>query len=356
MLASSATPFSVKDILNLSDSGVDELDPQALLYQAQSLEKAFFEEACHEGLLDADALLLPAAADSGAASTAGGGQCAPHLCLPYHAHCFEGGPGLDPGYAHQDDAPPAHLAQHCASGLADMLSQQFASDASGGSKSLESGGIFGLPDGPELVFQLRTFEGRLPAAAPTQKVPGGPRSRGGVEKERARGFLYSESGGSRENGARPRKRKKPRVLFSQSQVYELERRFKQQKYLSAPERDHLANALKLTSTQVKIWFQNRRYKCKRQKQDKSLEMVAAATARRVAVPVLVRDGKPAAVPFAPSAYPMHPYFAGTATLGPPPPPPPAPPPPQPPSHPPDALLYPTMVGHKPASATAIKSW
>ncbi|XP_050046196.1 homeobox protein Nkx-2.5-like isoform X2 [Dermacentor andersoni] len=294
MLASSATPFSVKDILNLSDSGVDELDPQALLYQAQSLEKAFFEEACHEGLLDADALLLPAAADSGAASTAGGGQCAPHLCLPYHAHCFEGGPGLDPGYAHQDDAPPAHLAQHCASGLADMLSQQFASDA--------------------------------------------------------------KSGGSRENGARPRKRKKPRVLFSQSQVYELERRFKQQKYLSAPERDHLANALKLTSTQVKIWFQNRRYKCKRQKQDKSLEMVAAATARRVAVPVLVRDGKPAAVPFAPSAYPMHPYFAGTATLGPPPPPPPAPPPPQPPSHPPDALLYPTMVGHKPASATAIKSW
>ncbi|KFQ80601.1 Homeobox protein Nkx-2.5, partial [Phaethon lepturus] len=50
---------------------------------------------------------------------------------------------------------------------------------------------------------------------------------------------------------RQRKRRKPRVLFSQAQVYELERRFKQQKYLSAPERDHLANVLKLTSTQVK---------------------------------------------------------------------------------------------------------
>ncbi|XP_009869433.1 PREDICTED: homeobox protein Nkx-2.5, partial [Apaloderma vittatum] len=66
-----------------------------------------------------------------------------------------------------------------------------------------------------------------------------------------------------------RKRRKPRVLFSQAQVYELERRFKQQKYLSAPERDHLANVLKLTSTQVKIWFQNRRYKCKRQRQDQT---------------------------------------------------------------------------------------
>ena len=95
----------------------------------------------------------------------------------------------------------------------------------------------------------------------------------------------------------PRLRRKPRVLFSQSQVLELERRFKQQRYLSAPERDHLAGLLKLTSTQVKIWFQNRRYKCKRQRQDKSLEMAsgfAPPPPRRVAVPVLVRDGKPCA--------------------------------------------------------------
>uniref|UniRef100_A0A8B9BCN9 NK2 homeobox 3 n=2 Tax=Anatidae TaxID=8830 RepID=A0A8B9BCN9_9AVES len=72
-----------------------------------------------------------------------------------------------------------------------------------------------------------------------------------------------------------RSRRKPRVLFSQAQVFELERRFKQQRYLSAPEREHLASSLKLTSTQVKIWFQNRRYKCKRQRQDKSLELGGA---------------------------------------------------------------------------------
>lgn len=94
-----------------------------------------------------------------------------------------------------------------------------------------------------------------------------------------------------------RTRRKPRVLFSQTQVLELERRFKHQRYLSAPEREHLANSLKLTSTQVKIWFQNRRYKCKRQRQDKTLEMVGhhhhhPPPPRRVAVPVLVRDGKP----------------------------------------------------------------
>ncbi|XP_029962782.1 homeobox protein Nkx-2.3 [Salarias fasciatus] len=100
-----------------------------------------------------------------------------------------------------------------------------------------------------------------------------------------------------------RTRRKPRVLFSQAQVFELERRFKQQRYLSAPEREHLASSLKLTSTQVKIWFQNRRYKCKRQRQDKSLEIAGhhhhhhhapppPPPPRRVAVPVLVRDGRP----------------------------------------------------------------
>uniref|UniRef100_A0A8C4H8K3 Homeobox domain-containing protein n=1 Tax=Dicentrarchus labrax TaxID=13489 RepID=A0A8C4H8K3_DICLA len=99
-------------------------------------------------------------------------------------------------------------------------------------------------------------------------------------------YLHSDS------KSRPRQRRKPRVLFSQSQVSELERRFRQQRYLSAPEREQLAHILKLTSTQVKIWFQNRRYKCKRQRQDKSLELAGYPPApRRVAVPVLVRDGK-----------------------------------------------------------------
>lgn len=40
------------------------------------------------------------------------------------------------------------------------------------------------------------------------------------------------------------------LIFSWLKVYELERRFKQQKYLSAPEREHLASLIHLTPTQV----------------------------------------------------------------------------------------------------------
>lgn len=53
--------------------------------------------------------------------------------------------------------------------------------------------------------------------------------------------------------------KKRRILFSRQQTWELERIFRQQPYLSAPEREVLAKKINLTPTQIKIWFQNHRY-------------------------------------------------------------------------------------------------
>ena len=67
-------------------------------------------------------------------------------------------------------------------------------------------------------------------------------------------------------------KKKRRVLFSKAQVFQLESRFRVQKYLSAVERDQLARMINLTPSQVKIWFQNHRYKSRQQiKQDGQFE-------------------------------------------------------------------------------------
>nr|AAA99181.1 putative [Xenopus laevis] len=231
-----STPFSVKDILNLEQQGQQPIaHPQHLQQQCSSSRGAHDLEADFQQQHQASCMLVAAAAAGERCVYTGGEDKMPFLSSMGAAEAH-GEVGL---------SPDRYVA------LRDPKEEDEEEEE----------------DSLRVVGHKSCFLNKSPDGEGKQEEPDRPKQRS---------------------------RRKPRVLFSQAQVFELERRFKQQRYLSAPEREHLANSLKLTSTQVKIWFQNRRYKCKRQRQDKSLEMGRhhPPPPRRVAVPVLVRDGKP----------------------------------------------------------------
>ncbi|XP_062992124.1 homeobox protein notochord-like [Elgaria multicarinata webbii] len=65
--------------------------------------------------------------------------------------------------------------------------------------------------------------------------------------------------------------KRVRTVFTPDQLERLEKEFLKQQYMVGTERVDLAATLHLTETQVKVWFQNRRIKWRKQ----SLEQKAA---------------------------------------------------------------------------------
>ncbi|XP_019636296.1 PREDICTED: homeobox protein not2-like [Branchiostoma belcheri] len=69
---------------------------------------------------------------------------------------------------------------------------------------------------------------------------------------------------STEKDGKSRKGKRIRTIFTPEQLERLEREFSRQQYMVGSERYHLAASLNLTEAQVKVWFQNRRIKWRRQ--------------------------------------------------------------------------------------------
>ncbi|KAK8377135.1 hypothetical protein O3P69_013644 [Scylla paramamosain] len=196
-----------------------------------------------------------------------------------------------------------------------------------------SGGGLGSPSSEAPVEVVRSRSPspgpRSPSPPPSPPTP----SRDDHRVGDGEGGIGCASGSTTAGGPdeaeedRKRRKKKTRTVFSRSQVFQLESTFDMKRYLSSSERAGLAASLHLTETQVKIWFQNRRNKWKRQlAAELEAANMAHAAQRLVRVPILYHDGSSSA----------------EAAHTPPAPPPPSSLPPQP-ALPPYSLYYPPVT-------------
>ncbi|XP_038677663.1 ventral anterior homeobox 1 isoform X2 [Scyliorhinus canicula] len=86
--------------------------------------------------------------------------------------------------------------------------------------------------------------------------------------------------------------KRTRTSFTAEQLYRLEMEFQRCQYVVGRERTELARQLNLSETQVKVWFQNRRTKQKKdQGKDSDVRSTASETAATCSVLRLLEQGR-----------------------------------------------------------------
>ncbi|XP_025906292.1 ventral anterior homeobox 1 [Nothoprocta perdicaria] len=112
--------------------------------------------------------------------------------------------------------------------------------------------------------------------------------------------------------------KRTRTSFTAEQLYRLEMEFQRCQYVVGRERTELARQLNLSETQVKVWFQNRRTKQKKdQGKDSDLRSVVSETAATCSVLRLLEQGRLLSPPGLPGLLPpCAPAALGSALRGP----------------------------------------
>ncbi|XP_016057989.1 PREDICTED: ventral anterior homeobox 2-like [Miniopterus natalensis] len=107
--------------------------------------------------------------------------------------------------------------------------------------------------------------------------------------------------------------KRTRTSFTAEQLYRLEMEFQRCQYVVGRERTELAHQLNLSETQVKVWFQNRRTKQKKD-QSRDLEKQATSSASEAFATSnilrLLEQGRLLSVPRAPSLLALTPGLPG----------------------------------------------
>jgi len=165
-------------------------------------------------------------------------------------------------YPHTDDED--HALETVRAPLAGVVGGQAGLEASLGRKELHGGASQAVARRQQRA-ELHTSDEETSAAESSDEEElelAGQEGPTGVSGEQETGRVGPLSGGRL--AASLIKPRRARTAFTYEQISALEQKFKLTRYLSVFERSNLAAQLKLTETQVKIWFQNRRTKWKKQ--------------------------------------------------------------------------------------------
>lgn len=102
-------------------------------------------------------------------------------------------------------------------------------------------------------------------------------------------------------GGSKSKVKRVRTIFTAEQLERLEAEFARQQYMVGPERLYLAAALNLTEAQVKVWFQNRRIKWRKQYMEQQHARLAGASDTSPGLPRPAPDTSTSPLPDLPAS-------------------------------------------------------
>ncbi|XP_053307334.1 ventral anterior homeobox 1 [Spea bombifrons] len=155
---------------------------------------------------------------------------------------------------------------------------------------------------------LKEQQGSYPAPGSSEGCPKN-KSSGTGDPEYCRRILVRDAKGSIREIILPKgldldRPKRTRTSFTAEQLYRLEMEFQRCQYVVGRERTELARQLNLSETQVKVWFQNRRTKQKKdQGRDSELRPGVSETAATCSVLRLLEQGRLLSPPGLPGLLP-----------------------------------------------------